>query len=205
MRQICDRAVVLDHGSLVANATPGEGVRTFRETSCNPNCTRSTEPAAVPATSDTAEAATMGQLMAAKSAHRVRITDVEFDHPGRSEGRAWLLPDDSLTMRVRFHATEPTNDLHFGLAIHDDEGRPSVRDEHAILGTPVPRVDGDGEAVFVFDRVPLLDGTYLVTVAIQTEDEGTTYDWRDQEYRFEVMNPERSTGLVNLPVRIKFE
>jgi hypothetical protein len=108
-------------------------------------------------------------------------------------------------MRVRFHASQPTTDLNFGLAIHDDEGRPLFGTNTRILGTPVPRVDGDGEAVFVFDRVPLLDGTYLVTVAIQTEDEGTTFDWRDQEYQFEVMNPERSTGLVNLPVRIKFE
>ena len=209
VRRICDRVVVLDHGLLVANATPGEGVRTFREylrhpieeaPPAGPEPDAHTEVAAEPG-----EGGTHGEQMAAKANYRVRITDVEFEHPGTVEGRAWLLPDDSLTIRVRFHATEPTADLNFGIAIHDDEGRLLFGTNTRILGTHVPQADGDGEAAFVFDRVPLLDGTYLVTLAIQTEDEGTVYDWREAEYTFEVMNPERSTGLVHLPVRIKFE
>ena len=32
VRKICERALVLDHGVLVADAPPGEAVRTFRET-----------------------------------------------------------------------------------------------------------------------------------------------------------------------------
>ncbi len=57
---------------------------------------------------------------------------------------------------------------------------------------------------FDFDRVPLLDGTYLVTLAIQTNDEGTVYDWREQQYQFEVMNPSRTNGLVSLPLQVRF-
>ena len=45
---------------------------------------------------------------------------------------------------------------------------------------------------FDFERVPLLDGTYLVTLAIQSTDEGTVYDWREQQYQFSVMNPART-------------
>ena len=45
----------------------------------------------------------------------------------------------------------------------------------------MPPADGDGEMSFEFHRVPLLDGTYLVTLAIQTVDEGTVYDWREQQ------------------------
>ena len=57
---------------------------------------------------------------------------------------------------------------------------------------------------FEFDRVPLLDGTYLVTLALETIDEGTVYDWREQQYSFSVLNPEQSVGLVALPVKVKF-
>ena len=32
IRRICDRAIVLDHGEMVADTLPGEAVRTFRET-----------------------------------------------------------------------------------------------------------------------------------------------------------------------------
>ena len=31
VRQICDRAVVLDHGKIVLDGAPGEAVRSFRE------------------------------------------------------------------------------------------------------------------------------------------------------------------------------
>ena len=57
---------------------------------------------------------------------------------------------------------------------------------------------------FDFERVPLLDGTYLVTLAIQSTDEGTVYDWREQQYQFSVMNPRASVGLVALPVEVTF-
>ena len=53
-------------------------------------------------------------------------------------------------------------------------------------------------------HVPLLDGTYLVTLAIQSTDEGTIYDWRDQQYQFSVMNPSRTAGLVSLPLEVRF-
>ena len=69
---------------------------------------------------------------------------------------------------------------------------------------PVPVAEGDGEVTFDFEHVPLLDGTYLVTLAIQTTDEGTVYDWRDQQYQFSVMNPARTVGLVSMPLVVRF-
>jgi len=57
---------------------------------------------------------------------------------------------------------------------------------------------------FEFHRVPLLDGTYLVTLAIQSRDEGTVYDWREQQASFEVMNPSRTSGLVSFPIDVHF-
>jgi len=68
----------------------------------------------------------------------------------------------------------------------------------------VPVADGSGQVTFDFDHIPLLDGTYLVTLAIQSSDEGTVHDWRDQQYQFEVMNPSRVAGLVALPLQMRF-
>jgi len=68
----------------------------------------------------------------------------------------------------------------------------------------VPVVDGDGDVTFDFEHVPLLDGTYLVTLAIQSHDEGTVHDWRDQQYQFSVMNPSRLQGIVALPLEVRF-
>ena len=73
-----------------------------------------------------------------------------------------------------------------------------------IAGVTVPVADGDGQVTFDFEHIPLLDGTYLVTLAIQSTDEGTVHDWSDQQYQFSVMNPARTVGLVSLPLSVRF-
>jgi len=134
----------------------------------------------------------------------VQITDVAIEHPGLRLNRSWLLPDEPMTIRVSYHATERTDDILFGVAIYDQNGNHLFGTNTAILGIDVPPADGDGEMSFDFHSVPLLDGTYLVTLAIQTTDEGTVYDWREQQSQFEVMNPGRSTGIVAMPIDIQF-
>ena len=60
-----------------------------------------------------------------------------------------------------------------------------------------------GEVVFVLDSVPLLDGTYFVTIGITNQDGFVVYDWQEQQHQFEVMNPGRSVGQVAFPVRVE--
>jgi len=205
VRKICDRAIVLDHGHLVSDSAPGEAVRTFRETLQHSGLADPTvEAAAAAQVADESEHATIGRRMAAAATHRVQITGVNIEHPGALVGRQWLLPDEAMSIRVAYHADEPTDDLLFGIIIHDEEGNTIFGANTKIVDVPVPVADGDGEVTFDFEHVPLLDGTYLVTLAIQSTDEGTVHDWRDQQYQFEVMNPSRVAGLVALPLQVRF-
>jgi ABC-2 type transport system ATP-binding protein len=207
IRRICDRGIVLDHGEMVADTLPGEAVRTFRETLQRSGLADPTVEA-VEAATEAAEAAAAptshGGRMAASATHRVKITNVSIDHPGSLVGRTWLLPDEAMTIRVGFHASEPTDDLLFGIAIHDEEGNHLFGTNTKIGGVTVPVLDGDGQVTFDFEHIPLLDGTYLVTLAIQSTDEGTVHDWSDQQYQFSVMNPARTVGLVSLPIQVRF-
>ena len=134
----------------------------------------------------------------------MQITDVKIEHPGTLVGRSYLLPDEALTVRVAYRAAVRTDDVLFGIAIYDEQGNHLFGTNTRVLGVDVPPADVDGEMTFEFDRVPLLDGTYLVTLAIQTTDEGTVYDWREQQHSFEVMNPTRTAGLVSLPLHVRF-
>ena len=59
---------------------------------------------------------------------------------------------------------------------------------------PIPFVDGAGEVVFDIASVPLLDGTYPITLGIHSHDDGIVYDWSEQRHWFEVMNPEKTTA-----------
>jgi ABC-2 type transport system ATP-binding protein len=203
VRRICDRAIVFDHGHTVIDAAPGEAVRTFRESLLHRESGIAVAP--VDVSHDGAMGVgSHGETMAASATGRVTIRDVVIEHPGSLVGRSWLLPDEAMTIRVSFHANEPTDDLKFGVAFYDEAGNNLFGTNTGILDIDVPTAAGDGEVVFEFERVPFLDGTYLVTLAIQTTDEGTVYDWREQQYTFSVMNPSRAAGMVSIPVRITF-
>jgi ABC-2 type transport system ATP-binding protein len=196
VRQICERAIVLDHGRMVIDAAPGEAVRAFRESLQHAHPVE--EPAPDAADTDGVPAGLT------KAPDRLRITSVSFDHPGSLIDRQWLLPDEPMSVRVAYHAAEPTGDLLFGIAIYDQQGNHIFGTNTKALNVQVPPADGDGEVTFEFDRVPLLDGTYLVSLAVQSSDEGTVYDWRDQLDQFAVMNPSRAAGLVSFPVEVHF-
>jgi ABC-2 type transport system ATP-binding protein len=209
VRRICERALVLDHGVLVADSAPGEAVRTFRESLQHSGLADPTVEAveavqAAEVAEEQAGQTTHGRKMAAEADHKVKITNVAIDHPGALVGRSWLLPNEALSVRVSFHADEPTEGLLFGIGIHDEEGNEIFGANTKLIDTPVPVIDGDGEVTFDFEHVPLLDGTYLVTLAIQSHDEGTVHDWRDQQYQFSVMNPSRVQGIVALPLEVRF-
>jgi hypothetical protein len=208
IRRICDRGIVLDHGEMIADTLPGEAVRTFRETLQRSGLADPTveavEAAAVDAAGTDDPETTHGRKMAASATHQVKITNVTIEHPGALVGRTWLLPDEAMTIRVGFRANEPTDDVIFGIGIHDEEGNLIFGTNTKIADVAVPVVDGDGQVTFDFEHVPLLDGTYLVTLAIESTDEGTVYDWSDQQYQFSVMNPARTQGLVALPIQVRF-
>ena len=197
VRQICDRAIVLDHGRMVIDAAPGEAVRAFRETLQYASVAEEVPPSDV-------ELGAQPSKPTPNAADRLRITAVAIEHPGLLVGRQWLLPDEPMTVRVSYHAAQQTDDLLFGIAIYDQQGNHIFGTNTKIVGVPVPALEGDGEMTFEFDHVPLLDGTYLVTLAVQSTDEGTVYDWLEQQHQFSVMNPSRAAGLVSFPVDVRF-
>jgi ABC-2 type transport system ATP-binding protein len=204
IRRICERGIVLDHGEMIADTAPGEAVRTFRESLQHSGLGDPTIEAVEAATEAAENPTTAAGHMAASATHKVKFTSVNMEHPGSLVGRSWLLPDESLSIRVGYVAEEPTDDLLFGIAIHDEEGNLIFGTNTKVEDMDVPVADGEGEITFDFAHVPLLDGTYLVTLAIQSTDEGTVHDWSDQQHQFAVMNPERTAGLVALPIKLRF-
>jgi hypothetical protein len=133
----------------------------------------------------------------------VRITGVRFEHAGAHDDRSWLLPDEALAIHVAYEAVEPTPDVQFGIAIYDDEGRLVFGSNTTLLGLDLSLPAGRGEIVFDFARVPLLDGTYPVTLAVESRDAGSVYDWHEQRYSFAVVNTTRTAGIVSLPMSVR--
>jgi ABC-2 type transport system ATP-binding protein len=206
VRQVCDRAVVLDHGKIVLDGAPGEAVRSFREHLFSGDALavetvttgRQRHTGAVVRTRATAPS-----VMEQRRNLKVRITDVTFEHAGLAEGHSYLLPHEALEIRVTYNAEDRVEDVMFGIAIYDLKGNALFGANTKILGLEVPPAEGEGEIRFSFSDVPLLDGTYLVSLAIQTRDEGVVYDWHEQQWQFEVMNPDRTAGIVAMPMTVR--
>jgi ABC-2 type transport system ATP-binding protein len=202
VRQICDRAAVLDHGKLVAVGTPGEAVRAYREHLLRNERYSEAEQLAEPAVEAAPEVAlTPGQLQEQRRNLRVRITGVRIEHPGAGE-RAYLLPGEPLAIRIGYDASEPIDDVVFGIGIHDVEGRLVFGSNTDFLGVELAPLAGRGEVTFSTPSVPLLDGTYLLTLGVHSHDEGTVYDWQEQRNQFEVMNPTRTAGQVHMGLEV---
>ncbi len=213
VRQTCDRATVLDEGRMVAVGAPGEAIRSFREHLLARSRAHEAEhlgvvddaiepgAAVVAAEGDPHEPGT-DSAQEAKRNLAVRITDVRVEHPGAGE-RAYLLPGQPLAVTIAYEAVSRVDDVVFGLAVHDVEGRLVFGTNTDFLGVEVGPVEGAGEVRFETDAVPLLDGTYLLTIGVHSHDEGTVYDWRDQQHNFEVMNPGRTVGQVHMGLRVR--
>jgi ABC-2 type transport system ATP-binding protein len=220
VRQVCSGAAVLDHGHLVAKGTPGEAVRSFREhllarrayteaeqlaplvedlTAEAPEAEVGTEPESL----DTTVAPDEPPATVYHSRHSsdVKITYVRVEHPHMDE-RSYIEPLEPLTIRVGYRAERRVEDILPGVAVYDQRGEPMFGLNTGTLGQEVVAEAGDGEFVFEFPSVPLLDGTYPFTVGLLTRDEVTVYDWHEQQYDFAVMNPNPSYGMIWVPATI---
>jgi ABC-2 type transport system ATP-binding protein len=195
VRQICNQAMVLDHGHEVAYGSPGEAIRSFREhllrTGAGGGLSGDLE--------SIIDDGSPGATQESKRNFKARITGVDFEHPG---SEALLRPGEPLTIRVHYDASERIPEPNFGYAIYDIEGVLLSGNNTRILDVAIPYIEGAGEVRFSFVDVPLLDGTYFLTLAITSQDESTVYDWQEQRHRFEVLDQGRAQGLLHLPVSV---
>jgi ABC-2 type transport system ATP-binding protein len=195
VRQICDRATVLEDGRIISLGPTGEAIRALREHLFDVG------------DADAAEANESAADMSSQEKRRnllVRITGVEFDYPGRAE-RPYLVSGEPLAITLRYQAREPVEDVVVGIGIFDLQGRELFGSNTDILGYELPTMNGSGRVVFRIPTVPFLDGTYLLTIGVHSRDEGTVYDWSEQRHTFEVMHPGRSSGMLDLGVEVSAE
>jgi ABC-2 type transport system ATP-binding protein len=186
VRQVADRAVVLDHGEMVAVGPPGPAVRAFRES--------------LLARGLDAGAAGPAEL---RRDEGVRFTNVHMAYPELS--RPHLLPGEPLAVTVDFEAAVAVDDIVCALEVYDVEGHRLLGTNTELLGVDLGRVNGQARVTFRFRSVPLLDGTYTLALGLHTRDGGLEYDHREGVDRFSVMNPGRTQGLVHFPVEAEVE
>ncbi len=186
VRQICDRAVVLSHGKMLASGPPGEMIRMFRDD-------LEAEGEAGSAAGGGADGSTAVQ----PARHHLRFTGCALVHRDTPD-RPHLLPGEPMCLRATFEAAEALTNPIFWVAILNLQGQVVFGTNTHIMGHSFDLLPGPGEIEFRFDSLPLLDGAYVVHFGAHSADGVSTYD--EQETRFEVVNPGQTIGTVALHV-----
>ncbi|MGE0881682.1 MAG: ABC transporter ATP-binding protein [Acidimicrobiia bacterium] len=186
VRQVCNRAIVLDHGVMVADGPPGESIRIFREH---------------------LHGHMVNDVSAAPEMHRderVRITHVAVDHASSAD-RRFLYAGERLAVTVGIEASAVVNDAVIEFEVYDGTGHIVYGADTDTLNLHLPPLKGRSEVTFTMDAVPLLDGAYPISIKLKDREQGRLLDWRDQEQQnFEIVNPTRIVGTVALPVKASY-
>jgi ABC-2 type transport system ATP-binding protein len=185
VRNVCDRAAVLDRGELIEVGTAAEAVIAFRDSLLRKGI--------VPLQVE------MGDPAKRKTG-TVRITGVTVEYPAGN--RTNVTPDQPFRVSVGLEARDPVTEAVVSFNLVDQKGTLIFGTNTALLGLDLGTMAGPETVVFDFDRVGLLDGIYALTIGVHDRNGVEIYDHRQEQDFIEVMNPGANSGLVDMAVRV---
>jgi ABC-2 type transport system ATP-binding protein len=201
VRSICDKAVVLSDGKIVAHGLPGEAVRIFRE-----NLLEAGDILALGHGDDEAVVDPLAVVAPSEHTdrlHPIRVTGVTLAHPASAD-RPYVVTGEPLTVTLQLTSAEATT-ASFIVEVRDGLGQVLLRTVSGDLGAVLEVPVGPAAVSFHYEAVPFTDGAYDVSVGVEHRAGGELYDWKEGAAKIEVMNPTKSIGLVSVPVRVALD
>lgn len=111
------------------------------------------------------------------------ITDVSFRADDGTAAVAFHT-GDPFVVRLRYRCDPSVADLVCGIAVYRAGDLAHVFGQNTGQAEMALPASDEGVVEFRVDRLPLLSGLYLLTVALHDSTGLTVYDWREQEYSF---------------------
>ncbi|MHB0857724.1 MAG: ABC transporter ATP-binding protein [Anaerolineae bacterium] len=190
IRNLCDRAIWLDGGTLyedgVTDAVAArylEQVYEKEEAAARAARPATPSPASgLIATPDGLEASLMRDC-SRFGTREAEIIDVRF-LDGQGEDRLLLTTGEPMTVVIRYRAHVRVDAPQFGLAIHSSSGVHICGPNSGFGGLDIPAIEGEGEVRYTIPCLPLLAGTFLVTVTVRDRTGAHAYDHQALAYKF---------------------
>lgn len=180
VRQLCDRVIMLDKGEVVADGKPQEATRAFRER----------------------YAAQVEEQDDIRGTREITITEMRItDGAGRKKER--FESGERLGFEVTIDAPEPVNDPVVGVAIYNHLDSLVYGTNTALRDVPLGTVRGQRKITFDFGAIPMVEGTYFMTVAVHSRDEQTQYHWLERQISFKVFSLSVDAGAIHLDPTIR--
>ena len=190
LRGLCDQILVLEAGKVVTIAPPGEAIRAFREGLL---AVGEALPPETEGSGDVVAARTRGM-------RQVEILSASVEYAGSGE-RPYVISGEALTARVNYNVRSVVEGAQFGVQVLSEDDK-LLFSSHTTPEESFMLAPGNGSVAFSFDSVPLLDGRYFINVEISNAG-GIVLALAEPACAFEVMNPGKSLGLIELPLRVE--
>ena len=183
VRNLCSRAIWLDEGHIIADGSTESVVAHYLDSSWSKQGA-STDP----------EFSSERRWGSGK----VRITQVRLLGL-HGEQKQDFRVGEPLVVEMCYQAEQKVDNPVFGLAIHRRDGLHITGPNTRLAGERIPAVEGKGMVRYQVESVPLLEGSYHLSVAVHDWMGEEMYDYHDRLYRFGVsQSQEERHGVVTL-------
>jgi hypothetical protein len=182
VREICDRAVMLDRGGIRAAGDVRDVLREFRVVLLQERA----------------------PFVRGEATQDIEVLGVALlDQEGSPVKRA--RPGKPMSIQVDLKANRPVDDPVVSVALYDSADRLVYKTGTDWMDHALGRVDGTLRLTFDLATMPFARGRYHLTVGVHSRDVGKVYDWHDQRYAFDVDDSAGIEGQVWLPAKLRVE
>ena len=195
VRRLCSRAVWLDDGMVQAEGDVEDTITAYLRHAAAEEEARITPPPPEPEDVEKVEP----EIKQRWGTGDVEILAVSFlDADGRERhvfqvGEPWVA-------RLHYRTHGRIENPVFGLAIHRNDGLHVCGPNTRFAGLDIPFIEGEGDVLYRVAHLPLMEGSYLVSVAAHNQADTVMYDYHDRLYTFKVRQVGRGEryGLVRM-------
>jgi len=203
VEKMCDEALWLRHGHKAGEGDPKRVVDAYLTYVAGGEEALLAKEQAAAAPPAAAEEPSAGYREGRWGSRDVEITRVRL-LDDRGQERHVFASGESLTVRLDVEAKAAVADFVFGVGIFTADGV-SVYGTNTHLEDFVPRrVAGRGEVSLELLDLRLVEGTYLLDVAVHRRD-GTPYDYHRGRHSFRVKSRIKDVGVYRPPHRWRFQ
>jgi ABC-2 type transport system ATP-binding protein len=184
VHRVCDQAVMLEHGRLVARGAPSDVVQRFRLAMSRKDLAYGWD----------------------RGSKEVEIAGVEIYAAG-GESTDVFAPGDEMIIQVDLKASAPVpGPVVVSFAVHDQQNMFSfgTNTDWRDVFFPDP-FEGKYRLHFFVKSLPFVEGRYYITIGVHSRDATRVFHVQQQAYSFVMSRGEENPGLVYIPVEARAE